>query len=225
MSDMRVSNGARWSLVALVVVVALIVAIWPRGGEDARDDAVRPGSNRPTAQLERRGADSPEALAPLRAAAALSPCPTPSGPAPDGAALTGITLECLGDGSRVDLAAALAGTPVLLNIWAYWCGPCREELPYLQQYSNRVGDAVTVLTVHTDSNEAGGLTRLGDYDVRLPGVQDGSARVQAAVGSPAVLPVTVLIRPDGTVAKILPQPFRSVDEIAAAVQQHLGVAA
>ena len=221
---MRISSAARWSLVALVVVVALVVAIWPRDSGDEQL-ADYPGTSRSTAQLERRGGDTPEALAPLRADAALAACPTPAGPAPEGAVLAGLTLECIGDGSRVDLGAALAGKPVLLNIWAYWCGPCRDELPYLQQYADRAGDAVTVLTVHTDPNEANGLRRLAEYDVHLPGVQDGSARVQAAVGSPPVLPVSVLIRPDGTVAKILPQQFRSVDEIAGAVQQHLGVAA
>ncbi|WP_137725485.1 TlpA family protein disulfide reductase [Prescottella subtropica] len=221
---MRVSSAARWSLAALVVIVALVVAIWPRGdgGEQIAD---YPGSGRSTAQLERRAADTPEALAPLRADAALAPCPVPAGPAPEGAVLAGVTLECLGDGSRVDLGAALAGTPVLLNIWAYWCGPCREELPYLQQYADRAAGAVTVLTVHTDPHEANGLLRLTEYGVHLPGVQDGSARVQAAVGSPSVLPVSVLIRPDGTVSKILPQQFRSVDDIAEAVHEHLGVAA
>ncbi|QBJ96982.1 TlpA family protein disulfide reductase [Rhodococcus sp. ABRD24] len=221
---MRMSSGARWSLAALVVVAALIVAIWPRGGDETVDVGDYPGSNRPTAQQERRQADTPEALAAARADAALGPCPAPTGPAPDASVLKGITLECVGDGSRVDLAAALAGKPVLLNLWAYWCGPCREELPYLQQYSDRAGDAVTVLTVHTDPNERNALARLAEYGVHLPGVQDGSARVQTAVGSPAVLPVSVLIRADGTVAKILPQSFRSVDEIADAVQQHLGVA-
>lgn len=218
------SSAARWSLVAFVVVVALIVAIWPRGDDEAVDVGDYPGANRPTAQQERRAADTPEALAAARADAALAACPTPSGPAPEGSVLGGITLECVGDGSRVDLAAALAGQPTLLNLWAYWCGPCREELPYLQQYAERADGAVTVLTVHTDPNEANALARLAEYDVHLPGVQDGSARVQAAVGSPAVLPVSVLIRPDGTVAKILPQPFHSVDEIADVVEQYLGVA-
>ncbi|MGF7123116.1 TlpA family protein disulfide reductase [Rhodococcus sp. AG1013] len=222
---MRISNAARWSLAALVVVAALVVAIWPRGGSDEQEVGDYPGAGRSTSQQERRASDSPEALAPLRAEAALAPCPVATGPAPDGSVLTGITLECLGDGTRVDLGGALAGKPVLLNIWAYWCGPCREELPYLQQYADRAGAAVTVLTVHTDSNEANALARLAEYDVHLPGVQDGAVRVQAAVGSPAVLPVSVLIRPDGTVAKILPQPFRSVDEIADVVQQYLGVAA
>ncbi len=166
-------------------------------------------------------------LATLRSQARLAPCPAPAGtsePSFD-SALSGIMLECVGDGSQVDLATALAGKPALLNLWAYWCGPCAEELPHLQQFSDRAGDAVTVLTVHSDPNEASALSRLVDYAVTLPGVQDGDGRVRAAVGAPAVLPVSVLIRPDGTVAKILPQPFDSVDEIAAAVEQNLGVAA
>jgi hypothetical protein len=59
--------------------------------------------------------------------------------------------------------------------------------------------------------------------VRLPGVQDGDGKVRIAVGAPPVLPVSVLVRADGTVAKVLPQPFRSADEIAAAAAQYLGV--
>jgi hypothetical protein len=40
-----------------------------------------------------------------------------------------------------------------------------------------------------------------------------------------VLPVSVLLAADGSVAAVLPQPFRSVDEIADAVRTHLGVSA
>ncbi|MFF2112915.1 TlpA family protein disulfide reductase [Rhodococcus koreensis] len=219
------SSAARWSLAALVVVVALVVAIWPRG-DDAEtpsyEDRFGAGGSTPTSL----SAD-PDALAALRTQAGLAPCPAPaaaSGPSAD-PVLSGITLECVGDGSQVDLAAALGGKPALLNLWAYWCGPCAEELPYMQQFSDRAGDAVTVLTVHTDPNESSALSRLIDYSVTLPGVQDGDGRVRVAVGAPPVLPVSVLIRPDGTVAKVLPQPFRSVDEIADAVEQNLGVAA
>ncbi|MDM7487188.1 TlpA disulfide reductase family protein [Rhodococcus sp. GXMU-t2271] len=216
---MQLTRAGRWSLVALVVVVALIVAIWPR---DTDDPASAVDGARPTAApVDRRAQDTPEALAPLRAAAALEGCPAPAG---NGAGpLAGLRFECLGDGSSVDLAAALAGRPALVNLWAWWCGPCAEELPYLQEYAQRAGDAVAVVTVHTDPNEANALSRLAEYAVQLPGVQDGSARAQAAVQSPPVLPVTVLLRPDGSVAKVLPQPFRSADEVAAAVEEHLGV--
>ncbi|KQU55345.1 thioredoxin [Rhodococcus sp. Leaf278] len=201
----------------------MVYALWPRSETPAEASSDGPGlGQRAPSTAERRAADTPEALAPLRQNAGLAPCPTPSGNA--AGPLAGITLECIGDGSSVDLGQALAGRPALLNIWAYWCGPCAEELPYLQQYAQRAGDSVAVLTVHNDANEANGLTRLTDYGVTLPGVQDGGGRVAAAVGAPNVLPVSVLISADGTVAKVLPQPFRSVDEIADAVRENLGVA-
>lgn len=212
----------RWSLVALILVVGMVYALWPRDDVQTAQPTNSPGlGQRAPATDERRAADTPEALAPLRRDAGLAACPTPSGNA--AGPLTGITLECIGDGSYVDLGQVLAGRPALLNIWAYWCGPCAEELPYLQQYAERAGDAVTVLTVHNDANEANGLTRLADYGITLPGVQDGGGRVAAAVEAPNVLPVSVLISADGTVAEVLTQPFRSVDDIADAVRVNLGV--
>ncbi|MGF0311338.1 TlpA family protein disulfide reductase [Rhodococcus sp. IEGM1428] len=201
----------------------MVYALWPRSESPGAQRSDGPGLGQAgPSTAERRAADTPEALAPLRQNAGLAACPTPSGTSTG--PLTGITLECIGDGSYVDLGQALAGRPALLNIWAYWCGPCAEELPYLQQYAERAGDAVTVLTVHNDANEANGLTRLTDYGVTLPGVQDGGGRIAAAVGAPNVLPVSVLISADGTVAKVLPQPFSSVDDIADAVRENLGVA-
>ena len=42
------------------------------------------------------------------------------------------------DGNEVDLGAVLAsGRPVVLNFWSTWCGPCKLEHPYLQQYALR----------------------------------------------------------------------------------------
>lgn len=215
-------SAARWSLAALLVVVALVFAIWPRG-----DDVQEPtaGTSRGTsAPEERRGADTADALAPLRETASLDPCPAPTAGATTAGPLAGIVLECIGDGSRVDVGQALGGKPALINLWAYWCGPCAEELPHLQEYADSMAGRITVLTVHQDRNEANGLTKLADYGVHLPGVQDGTGRIAAAVGAPSVLPVSVLVDADGNVAKVLPQPFRSVDEIDDAVRADLGIA-
>ncbi|MBO0856315.1 MAG: TlpA family protein disulfide reductase, partial [Nocardia sp.] len=156
-----------------------------------------------------------------RAAAALDGCP----PSTAGASgpLVGITVDCLADGRSVDLAGALAGRPALLNLWAYWCQPCAHELPALQQFAARAGAAVTVLTVHSDPDEAKALARLSDLGIHLPGVQDGDARVRAAAAAPAVLPVSVLVRADGSIAKVVVRPFDSVDDIAATLARELGV--
>jgi thiol-disulfide isomerase/thioredoxin len=220
------SSALRWSLAALVVVIALIVAIWPRGG----DEPTGPSSydefrNSIGTATQPPSTTSDADLSGLRAAAALSACPTPSAGSTASGPLDGLMLTCLADGSPVDLGRALAGKPALINLWAYWCGPCAEELPYLQQFAERAGGAVTVLTVHEDPKQDNALTRLTDYGVRLPGVQDGSARVAAAVSAPSVLPVSVLVAADGSIAKVLPQPFRSVDDVAGAVTTYLGVTA
>ena len=39
---------------------------------------------------------------------------------------------CLGGGREVRLAG-LRGKPMMINVWAQWCGPCREEAPYLAE--------------------------------------------------------------------------------------------
>lgn len=205
------SNSGRWSLAALVAVVALIVALWPRG-----DDATEAGPAPSTAVPATDPAQTS-----LQTDAALAPCPVGEGPG--AGPMAGIALFCLGNGDTVDMAAALAGTPALVNLWAYWCAPCAHELPVLQEFATRAGSSVTVLTVHSDRGADKAIARLRDLAVVLPGVQDGSAQVRTAVGAPAVLPVSVLVRPDGSIAKVIAKPFESVDEIAAAVADNLGV--
>lgn len=206
----------------LIVAVALAVALWPRG--DARDEVAGTAGQRPAVS-------GPE----LRTAAALVDCPQPAPGAPAAGPLSGVRLACLTDGRVTELAAALSGKPALLNLWAYWCAPCATELPHLQEYADRAGDAITVLTVHSDPEESKALARLVDLNaelrkkgrepVRLPGVQDSSAEVQTLVEAPKVLPISVLVRADGSIAKVVVRPFTSVADISDTVARELGVVA
>ncbi|WP_141691666.1 TlpA disulfide reductase family protein [Nocardia brasiliensis] len=204
----------RWALAGLIAVLALTVALWPRGDRDAdpAPDAARSPRSAGVAEQQRAAAD-------------LAPCPRPAAGAQSAGPLAGITLTCLADGAPVELAAALAGKPALLNLWAYWCGPCAQELPYLQQFARRAGNAITVLTVHSDPDEAKAIARLTGLDVKLPGVLDADTRVRTVVGAPAVLPVSVLVRADGSVARVEVRAFSGVDDIANTVARELGVAA
>jgi len=56
----------------------------------------------------------------------------------------------------------------------------------------------------------------------LPTLQDGRRRIAAALRVVNVMPATVVLRPDGSVAQTLPRPFASADEIAAAVGNDAG---
>lgn len=215
------SSSARWTAAVLIILVALGYALWRELDTDPPGPAGSADAGSPAAR-DHRDADTAEALAQPRARADLPACPTAdAGAGPQ--ALRGITLECAGDGAMMDLAPALAGRPVLLNLWAYWCGPCADELPALAEYQRRMGDRVTVLTVHQDENETAGLLRLAELGVRLPTVQDGRRLVAAALKVPNVMPATVVLRADGSVAEILPRPFTDADEIAAEVNPSIGV--
>lgn len=201
----------------LVVLVALGTAFWM----ELRDEPVpQAGTAGQSTARDHRDADTPEALAAPRARAALPPCPGP-GQGDGPAALRGITLECAGDGKPIDVSRALAGRTVVLNLWAYWCGPCADELPAMAEYQRRVGDDVLVVTVHQDENETAALVRLAELGVRLPTLQDGRRLIAAALRVPNVMPATVVLRADGSVAGTLPRSFASADEIAAAVDEKI----
>lgn len=217
------STSARWTVAVLVVAVALVVALSLQLSDDppSTTSSTTVPSSAPADARDHRDADTPEALAGPRAQADLPPCPGPgTGPGPQ--AVRGIQLQCAGDGAVVDVARALAGRAVVLNLWAYWCGPCADELPAMQEYQRRVGDDVTVLTVHQDENESAGLARLAELGVRLPTLQDGRRLIAAALKVPNVMPATVVLRADGSVAGILPRSFATADEIDAAVRQEMG---
>jgi len=201
----------------LAVVAALIAGLAAQIGRDGPSAPTNPRSA--TAQ-QPRDADTAEALAGPRRRAGLPPCPDGAGGA-GSPELRGVVVECAADGSAVEVARALAGRTVVLNLWAYWCAPCAEELPALADYQTRVGDTVTVVTVHQDPDEAAGLLRMAELGVRLPTLQDGRRDIAAALGVPNVMPATVVLRSDGSVAGILPQAFSSADEITAAVEATL----
>ncbi len=142
---------------------------------DASHSVDRPGDR---AGRAHRDADTAAALAGPRQRADLAALSAPgrgAGPA----ALRGVTAECAADGSAVDVGPALAGHRVVLNLWAYWCGPCADELPAMAEYQRRVGPNVMVVTVHQDENETAALLRMAELGVRL-----ADAAGRPAAGSP-----------------------------------------
>ena len=211
-------RSTRWTLAVLAIVGLLIVGFAVELNRmSSSPNGAGPDSTARGIDREHRDADTPAALAGPRQRADLPACPAVDGAAAPSEALRGVTVECAADGATVDVSRALAGRPVVLDFWAYWCAPCTAELPAMADYQRRVGTAVTVVTVHQDENETAGLLRLADLGVRLPTFQDGRRLIAAALGIPNAIPATVVLRSNGSVAQVLPRPFANADEISAAV--------
>ncbi len=203
-----------WPLVALVVTVAVGVAIWPRPGLVDVSVAAPHQGQAP------EGADpmAREELAALVARAALAPCPaaTPVPAAPQKGPLAGVRAPCLGTTSPVDVGTALAGQPTLINVWASWCAPCREEIPVLARYASEPG-SIRVVGINVQDSPSSALSLLADLGVHYPSF--GNADVVAqALRAPPVLPLSYLVAADGGVRRITStMVFNDVAQIRQAV--------
>jgi len=65
-----------------------------------------------------------------------------------------------GEGRPVRLSA-FRGRPLLVNLWATWCGPCVVEMPALDILAQRQGEAIKVLTISQDDTD--GRRKVADF--------------------------------------------------------------
>ena len=109
------------------------------------------------------------------------------------------TLERLDGGGQIALSE-YAGRTVVLNFWASWCLPCRQENPALVRVYERyrMSDVVIVGIVYQDSDEAA-LDYIRHMGVVWPTVVDDAGRTALSYGVFGI-PETFFIGPDGVIA-------------------------
>ncbi|WP_293790871.1 TlpA disulfide reductase family protein [uncultured Corynebacterium sp.] len=222
------SPRTRAIIIAVTLVVGIAIACLPLIAalrEDAPDDA--------GATSSAMGEDAPSAPATNGPVEVAQKVRCPEGADKDAgkaqlspnAELRDVRLPCLtngeGDDAETSLAEQLAGKPTVVNVWAWWCAPCREELPTIQQLADKHPEW-NVVGVHLDAKAQAGADMLRDLGVdTLPSYQDSNHTFDSAANLPKVVPLTVVYNPDGTRARLYAQTFHGAEELEEAVQKAL----
>lgn len=164
----------------------------------------------------------------LKATTRIEPCAPGTGEQADGG-LPSLTLPCLGGGESVDLSS-LRG-PMVINLWASWCGPCERELPIYQKFYEQHGDTVGVLGIDfQDNRPAAALELAKGAGVTYPQLADPNADLAGAKPMPPVpgLPAIAFVDAEGRfvvddVPQLVFREIKSVKELEELVSERLGI--
>jgi thiol-disulfide isomerase/thioredoxin len=125
------------------------------------------------------------------------------GPAPN------FTLKSLG-GKNLKLSE-MTGNVVLINFWASWCGPCREEMPLLNALHKKYAPlGFTVLGVNVEEDMDGAMSFLEYVPVDFPILLDNTNKVSKQYKVVA-MPTTVVVDRDGNM-RYLHEGYKPGDE-------------
>jgi cytochrome c biogenesis protein CcmG/thiol:disulfide interchange protein DsbE len=127
----------------------------------------------------------------------------------------------LTDGDLQARLRSLRGHPVVLNAWASWCPPCREELPLLSTASARFGRRVAFLGADVEDGTASGRRLLAEIPLGYPSYATSLDSLRS-LGAAAGTPFTLFIDRKGDVVGRHIGAYRSQQELDADVTALVG---
>jgi thiol-disulfide isomerase/thioredoxin len=204
------------------VVAAAVVGLVVAALLGACDGAEQP--ERPAAASAPTTAAADPGVPPFADCAALAAPPrnsTATAPAGTGQQLPAATLDCFTGGAAVPVTS-LRG-PAVVNLWATWCPPCRQELPVFQQLAERAGDRVHVVGIDTMDDRTEAIRLAERLGVTFPTLVDPTREILRTYGGLG-LPMTLFVDGEGKVQHVYNDKALDGPALGALVEQHLGLA-
>jgi len=127
-------------------------------------------------------------------------------------------------GSPEDFEARLRelrGHPVVINKWASWCGPCRAELPILQELSTSRGKEIAFVGVNARDKRPAAERFAARFPVPYPSYEDPDEKIARALKAPSNFPVTLFVDEDGKTVFTHQGGYRSAADLQADIDRYL----
>jgi cytochrome c biogenesis protein CcmG, thiol:disulfide interchange protein DsbE len=190
------SSRAAIGILTCALIALVVVALVTRGDDD---------SGVPATELSAEEAAEPLTDAP-----------------PELVALRGQANEILDegiDGFEARLAE-LEGVPVVVNKWASWCAPCREEFPYFQSQAIEHEDEVAFVGLLSDDGPETGAEFLAELPLPYPSYLDPDKAIANSIGAGREFPSTLFIDASGEVTYTKLGPYTDEASLAADIDRY-----
>lgn len=172
-----------------------------------------------TKPVPETSSDVPDLVA-LREHYGLPDCPATDADAdPVDGGLPRTALPCLGSEAVVNLAG-LPRTPMVVNLWAQWCAPCREESPFLREASEKHDDIAFLGINYNDPKPDWALEFASAVGWDYPHVQDADKELRSALNIPGI-PMTLFVDERGKIVYKHPGVLDSAAQLEQLIKEHL----
>lgn len=117
--------------------------------------------------------------------------------------------------------AELRGTPVIVNKWASWCGPCQAEFPIFQAATVSHGKEIAFLGLNSGDKDPAAKRFLSTRPLPFPSYTDADSKIAYARRIAAGFPMTQFIGRDGKTAYTHTGPYTSEAQLTKDIERYL----